>query len=278
MAELKKRKRRGRSPGRRRLVPILPNLLTTVGLVLGLASVAASVSVLELRGLCRGFPCVGVRPVLVGGGLHRDGGGGRHAGRKGGPGAEFREPLRRVLRLSLRPRVVRTRSRGSSLRLGAFGLRKARVHGHAALRGVRGASPRPLQRAVRHEGKERVHGSSESHGRGSGVLPHTASLRVPRRPTPLAKSFYLFFVPLAGLVMVSEIPHRKFPELAGLGPFSTLVAGAIVITALVTNPGVVAVAVTYGYFLLELGLCAWKLALKAAAGKKEPEDLRSGGF
>ena len=91
--------------------------------------------------------------------------------------------------------------------------------------------------------------------------------------TPLMKSFCLFFVPVVALVMVSEVPCRKFPRIARFGPFSTLVAGSIIITALITNPGVVAVVITYCYFILELGRCAWKLAAKAASRDKESESL-----
>ena len=91
--------------------------------------------------------------------------------------------------------------------------------------------------------------------------------------TPLMKSFCLFFVPFVALVMVSEVPYRKFPRIARFGPFSTLVAGSIIITALITNPGVVAVAITYCYFILDLGRCAWKLAAKTTSRDKESEAL-----
>lgn len=278
MAELKKRKRRGRSPGRRRLVPILPNLLTTVGLVLGLASVAASVSVLELRGSAGDSPSwmfdrfwwaaafIGMAVVVD----MLDGRVARVLNSESRFGASY-DSLCDLVSFGLAPVVL----------LYAWGLSDYGKLGFMAmLLYVVCAALRLARFNVQFATKEKSVFTGLPSPMAAGLVfsPILLLSEFQVAPTPLAKSFYLFFVPLAGLVMVSEIPHRKFPELARLGPFSTLVAGAIVITALVTNPGVVAVAVTYGYFLLELGLCAWKLASKAVAGKKEPEDIRSGGF
>ncbi len=87
------------------------------------------------------------------------------------------------------------------------------------------------------------------------------------------KTGYLFFIPFVGIIMVSEIPFRKFPRFEGSGPFGTLVAGAVLITALVTNPGIFAAAVAYGYFLFHIGRFVWKLGDKAALSKKKQQDI-----
>ncbi len=87
------------------------------------------------------------------------------------------------------------------------------------------------------------------------------------------KTAYLFFVPVVGIIMVSEIPFRKFPRFEESRPFGTLVAGAILITALVTNPGIFAVAVTYGYLLFHLGRFVWDLGEKAVLSKKKQQDI-----
>lgn len=278
MVELKKKKRRGRSPGRRRLVPILPNLLTTVGLVLGLASVAASVSVLELRGSAGdsqrwmfdrfwwAAAFMGMAAVVD----MLDGRIARALDSESRFGASY-DSLCDLVSFGLAPVAL----------LYAWGLSDYGKLGFMAmLLYVVCAALRLARFNVQFAGKEKNAFTGLPSPMAAGLVfsPVLLLSEFQVAPAPLVKSLYLFFVPLVGLVMVSEIPHRKFPELAGLGPFSSLVAGAIVITALVTNPGVVAVAAAYGYFFLELGRCAWKLGSKAVAGKKEPEDIRSGGF
>lgn len=278
MAELKKRKRRGRSPGRRRLVPILPNLITTMGLALGLASVAASVSALELRGSAEGsqprmFDRFWWAAAFMGMAAAVDMLDGRIARALNSEsrfGASY-DSLCDLVSFGLAPVAL----------LYAWGLSDYGKPGlMVMLLYVVCAALRLARFNVQFAGKEKNAFTGLPSPMAAGLVFSPVLLLSEFRvaPTPLVESLYLFFVPLVGLVMVSEIPHRKFPELAGLGPFSSLVAGAIVITALVTNPGVVAVAAAYGYFFLELGRCAWKLGARAGAEKKEPEDLRSGGF
>ena len=278
MAELKKKKRRGRHPGRRRLVPILPNLLTTIGLVLGLASVAASVSVLELRGSAGGsgqwmFDRFWWAAAFMGMAVIVDMLDGRIARALGSEsrfGASY-DSLCDLVSFGLAPVVL----------LYAWGLSDYGKLGFMAmLLYVVCAALRLARFNVQFATKEKSAFTGLPSPMAAGLVfsPILLLSEFHVAPTPLVKSFYLFFVPLAGLVMVSEIPHRKFPEFARLGPFSSLVAGAIIITALVTNPGIVAVAAAYGYFLMELGLCAWKLCAKALSERKEPKDLRGGNL
>lgn len=278
MVELKKRRRRGRSPGRRRLVPILPNLITTVGLVLGLASVAASVSVLEHGGSAEGSErwmfdrfwwaaaFMGMAVVVD----MLDGRVARALGSESRFGASY-DSLCDLVSFGLAPVAL----------LYAWGLSDYGKLGFMAmLLYVVCAALRLARFNVQFAGKEKTAFTGLPSPMAAGLLfsPVLLLSEFHVAPTPLVKSLYLFFVPLAGLVMVSEIPCRKFPELARLGPFSSLVAGAIIITALVTNPGIVAVAATYCYFFLELGRCAWKLGAKTFSGRKEPKGLRGGGF
>lgn len=61
--------------------------------------------------------------------------------------------------------------------------------------------------------------------------------------------FYLFAAPLAGLVMVSDIPYKKFPRKRMKGQFNLLVVAAIIISAIVSNPGIIVTSVVYIYFI-----------------------------
>ena len=61
--------------------------------------------------------------------------------------------------------------------------------------------------------------------------------------------FYLLAAPIIGLVMVSDIPYRKFPRSRMKGQFNLLVVAAIIISAIVSNPGIIVTSVVYIYFI-----------------------------
>ena len=84
-------------------------------------------------------------------------------------------------------------------------------------------------------------------------------------PTSGAIWFYLIMSPVIGLIMVSDIPYRKFSELKMKGPFNMLVIAAIVISAVISNPSIMVTVIVYSYFLL--GLITYVLSF---VRKKEP--------
>ena len=64
--------------------------------------------------------------------------------------------------------------------------------------------------------------------------------------------FYLVSAPVVGLLMVSNIPYWKYPRIKLSGPFNALVIASIIIAAMVTNPGIMVIAVVYLYCLAGL--------------------------
>lgn len=268
-----KRKKRRRSPRPGRLIPILPSLLTTVGLTLGLASIATSISIhgdygsggVSEQWLFNRFwwaaAFIGMS-VLVD---MLDGRIARALNSESRFGASY-DSLCDLVSFGVAPAVL----------LYVWGLSDYGNPGlMAMLFYVVCAALRLARFNMQFTTKEKRMFTGLPSPMAAGLIlsPILLFSEFQITTTILMESFYLFFVPIVGLVMVSEVPHRKFPRLARFGPFSTLVAGSIIITALITNPGVVAVAITYCYFLLELGRCAWKLAAKARSRGKESEAL-----
>ncbi len=266
------RKKRKRNYSRRgRLVPILPNLLTTLGLTFGLASLATSISILDHGSAGDAFllerfwwaaAFIGMASLLD----MLDGRIARALNSESRFGASY-DSLCDLVSFGVAPVVL----------LYAWGLSD---YGKPALMAmlfyVVCAALRLARFNVQFSDKEKrvFMGLPSPIAAGLILSPILLICELKTAFEPAAVNlFYLFFIPIAGLVMVSEIPFRKFPRLAGFGPFSTLVAGAIVITALVTNPGIVAISVTYGYFFFELGTCVWKRGSKVILRREKPEDL-----
>lgn len=272
MVGLKKNKKRNSRPGHMRLVPILPNLITTLGLALGLASVVASISVLDSADVSRQWvfgrfwwaaALIGMAVVVD----MLDGRMARALKSESRFGASY-DSLSDLVSFGVAPAVL----------LYSWGLSDyGKIGFMSMLFYVVCAALRLARFNVQFATREkRMFTGLPSPMAASLVFsPILLMSEFQMAHADLARFFYLFFVPVVGLVMVSEVPYRKFPELARIGPFSTLVAGAIVVTALVTNPGIVAVAIAYGYFLLELGVCAWRLCGKTVAGRKEAKNLES---
>lgn len=272
MVGLRKSKKRNSRPGHIRLVPILPNLITTLGLALGLASVVASISVLDSADVSRQwvFRRFWWAAALIGMAVVVDMLDGRMARvlkSESRFGASY-DSLSDLVSFGVAPAVL----------LYAWGLSEyGKIGFMSMLFYVVCAALRLARFNVQFATKEKRMFTGLPSPMAAGLVfsPILLMSEFQMAPADIARFFYLFFVPVVGLVMVSEVPCRKFPEFARIGPFSTLVTGAIVVTALVTNPGIVAVAISYGYFLMELGVCAWRLGRKAVAGRKKAKNLES---
>lgn len=274
MANLrKKRKRRSPRPGR--VIPLLPSMLTTVGLAFGLASLVTSISIHGDRASAvvseewlfnrfwwaAGFIGMAVLVDMLDGRIARA------LNSESRFGASY-DSLCDLVSFGVAPAVL----------LYVWGLSEYGNPGlMAMLFYVVCAALRLARFNVQFTTKEKRMFTGLPSPMAAGLIlsPILLLSEFQIIATPLMKSFYLFFVPVVGLVMVSEVPYRKFPRIARFGPFSTLVAGSIIIAALITNPGVIAVVITYCYFILELGRCAWKLAAKATSRDKESEALAS---
>lgn len=82
--------------------------------------------------------------------------------------------------------------------------------------------------------------------------------------------FYLLAAPVTGLVMVSDIPYRKFPRSRMKGQFNLLVVAAIIISAIVSNPGIIVTSVVYIYFVL--GIATYLSHYLMKDRHREPES------
>lgn len=81
--------------------------------------------------------------------------------------------------------------------------------------------------------------------------------------------YYLGAAPFIGLLMVSNIPYWKRPALNTAGPFNALVVAAILFAAVVTNPEIVFISVTYLYAALGIGVYVFK---QLRNWSKSPEE------
>ena len=82
--------------------------------------------------------------------------------------------------------------------------------------------------------------------------------------------FYLLAAPIVGLVMVSDIPYRKFPRSRMKGQFNLLVVAAIIISAIVSNPAIIITSVVYIYFIFGIVTYMSRYFLKRKS--EEPES------
>jgi CDP-diacylglycerol--serine O-phosphatidyltransferase len=71
-------------------------------------------------------------------------------------------------------------------------------------------------------------------------------------PTQFMAWFYLMAAPFVGLLMVSNVPYWKYPRFRFAGPFNALVVSAIIIAALVTNPEIMVILIVYLYSIAGL--------------------------
>ena len=85
--------------------------------------------------------------------------------------------------------------------------------------------------------------------------------------------FYLIASPVFGLIMVSDIPYRKFSELKMKGPFNMLVIAAIIISAVISNPSIMVIILVYSYFLLGLITYVYNFMKKKEAARDNAADF-----
>ena len=92
-------------------------------------------------------------------------------------------------------------------------------------------------------------------------------------PTSGVIWFYLIISPVIGLIMVSDIPYRKFSELKMKGPFNMLVIAAIIISAVISNPSIMVMIIVYSYFLLGLVTYVYNFVYKKETSKDKAVDF-----
>ena len=85
--------------------------------------------------------------------------------------------------------------------------------------------------------------------------------------------FYLLAAPIIGLVMVSDIPYKKLPELKVKGQFNVLVIAAIIISAVISNPAIMIAILVYSYFFFGIVTYAIQHIKKEQKTQQSDENL-----
>lgn len=85
--------------------------------------------------------------------------------------------------------------------------------------------------------------------------------------------FYLFASPFIGIIMVSDIPYKKFSKLTRKGHFNILVIAAILISAVITNPSIMVTLIVYVYFVLGLVTCTYNYFKNKKAVNNNTSDF-----
>ena len=85
--------------------------------------------------------------------------------------------------------------------------------------------------------------------------------------------FYLAALPVIGIIMVSDIPYRKFSELKMRGHFNILVIAAIIISAVISNPSVMVTLLVYSYFILGLATFLYNHLKKSETSRGEATEF-----
>lgn len=254
-----------------RLVPILPNLITTSGLILGLASIMSTINILilqytqdynsELIFRRYWWSCAFIGIALLVDSL--DGKVARALRTESKFGASY-DSLSDLISFGVAPGVL----------VYVWGLQE---FGNIGLMSVFFYVICVALRLARfnvqskYSEKKRFMGLPSPMAAGLIFSPILLLSEFQIVPLKSILYYYLFATPVIGLFMVSEISYIKLPNFSKFGPFNVLVIGAIIITAVVTNPGIMTVAVTYTYFFLGLAVCLYKIFKEKVSADKEAE-------
>ncbi len=244
---------------REKLVPILPNLITTAGLILGLASIMSSINILTLENyrefnfelVFRKFwwSCafIGIAVIvdLI------DGKVARALRTESKFGASY-DSLSDLISFGVAPGVLIYV--WGLITYGKIGLMVVFFYVVCvALRLAR------FNIQSKEAEKNKFMGLPSPMAAGLLFAPVLLFSEFNIAPGTISGLYYLFAAPVIGLIMVSEISYLKFPKFSRFGQFNKLVIGAIILTAVITNPGIMIVAVTYTYFLLGIVVCLFNL-------------------
>ena len=254
-----------------KLVPILPNLITTAGLILGLASIMSSISIIAIPGYSEFNQEVIFRKfwwsaAFIGIALLVDcfdGKVARALRTESSFGTSY-DSLSDLISFGVAPSVL-IYAWGTSM-YGKIGLMSVFFYVVCvALRLAR------FNVQSKDSEKDRFMGLPSPMAAGLLFSPILLFSEFQIAPFSLMFTYYLFAAPIIGLVMVSEVSYMKLPNLSKFGNFNVLVGGAIIITAVITNSGIMTVAVTYTYFLLDLSVCIYKLFRNKFSADKQAE-------
>lgn len=256
---------------RENLIPIVPNLLTTAGLILGLASIMASLEIVTIANYTE-FSSDGIfmkfwwASAFIGFAVIMDMFDGKVA-RALGSSSRFGtsyDSLSDLVSFGVAPAVL-----VYVWCLMSFG----KLALMAVFFYVVCAALRLARFNIQSKSSERYHFTGLPSPMAAGLIlaPILLFSEFSIIPGDISTFFYLFLTPFLGLIMVSDIPYRKLPDFNNVGQFNVLVIGAIIITAVITNPGIMVALVTTSYFLLGISLSVFNQVKKRVVSKKESE-------
>ena len=253
------RRKKLKKLNREKLIPILPNLLTTASLILGLASITSSINIINIDNyqqfdsglIFRKFwwasAFIGIAVVFD----LFDGKIARLLKTESKFGASY-DSLSDLVSFGVAPTVLIYA--WGLINYGKVGLMVIFFYiVCVALRLAR------FNIQSKKEEKHKFTGLPSPMAAGLLFAPILLFSEFHVDPGNKLEMYYLFAAPIVGLIMVSEISYLKFPEISRFGQFNLLVIGAIVFTALVTNPGILVVIIIYSYFLLGIFVYLYKL-------------------
>lgn len=256
---------------REKLIPIVPNLLTTAGLILGLASIMASLEIVAISNYSdfsseKIFMKFWWASAFIGFAVVMDMFDGKVA-RALGSSSKFGtsyDSLSDLVSFGVAPAIL-----VYVWCLMSFG----KLALMAVFFYVVCAALRLARFNIQSRNTEKYHFTGLPSPMAAGLILAPILLFSEFAITPGSSStlFYLFLTPLLGLIMVSDIPYKKLPSFNNVGQFNVLVIGAIIITAVITNPGIMVAIVTISYFLLGISMSLYNQVKKRVDSKKESE-------
>ena len=231
------------------LIPLLPNIITTGALTLGLASIMKSLNILSLK-MIPNTPVEDLNTkfwwaaALIGFAIILDMLDGRVARALG---SEIRfgisyDSLSDLVSFGVAPGVL----------IYVWVLMGAGKLGLMALLFyIVCAALRLARFNIQAEDREKYHFTGLPSPMAAGMLfaPVMLLSEFNIVPTREIVWFYLFLSPVIGIIMVSDIPYNKFSNLTRRGQFNILVIAAILISAIITNPSIMVTLIVYIYFI-----------------------------
>ena len=234
------------------LIPLLPNIITTGALTLGLASIMKSLNILSLK-MIPNTPVEDLNikfwwaAALIGFAIILDMLDGRVARALGSEsrfGISY-DSLSDLVSFGVAPGVL----------IYVWVLMGAGKLGLMALLFyIVCAALRLARFNIQAEDREKYHFTGLPSPMAAGMLfaPVMLLSEFNIVPTREIVWFYLFISPVIGIIMVSDIPYNKFSNLTRRGQFNILVIAAILISAIITNPSIMVTLIVYIYFIAGL--------------------------
>jgi len=259
---------------REKLIPLLPNIITTCSMTLGLASIMQSLQILSAK-VTPGFPldklhdkfwwAAGFIALAIVFDM-LDGKIARALGSESKFGVSY-DSLSDMVSFGVAPAVLVYV--WCLMNTGEMGLMALLLYiVCVALRLAR------FNIQVNDEEKHSFSGLPSPMAAGLMFAPIMLLADFHRLPTQEIVWYYLTLPPIVGILMVSNIPYRKIYTLKMKGQFNVLVIAAIIITAVASNPSAMVIIIVYSYFLSGLGIYVYNFIKKRSTWEKSEAEKK----